>query len=93
MTSPRSSPLTEWIRLALTPSIIRRGCGYAIVVGAILIAINHGDALVAGDITTGRVAKMLMTLCVPYAVSTLSSVGAIRAQQKSARSGGGNSTG
>lgn len=49
------------------------------MVGAILIAINHADALSRGDIDGIRLAKMILTAMVPYCVSTLSSVGAIRA--------------
>jgi hypothetical protein len=55
---------------------------YTVVVGAVLIAINHGDAIMAGEITTNRVVKMCITPMVPYVVSTLSSVGALRAMQK-----------
>jgi hypothetical protein len=51
---------------------------YAVVVGTILITINHADAILRGDITTGRLLKMGLTVMVPYIVSTLSSVGAIR---------------
>jgi hypothetical protein len=47
-------------------------------VGAILIAINHGDSLLVGQISRGQAIKMLLTICVPYCVSTASSVGAIR---------------
>jgi len=50
-------------------------------VGMILISINHGDAILRGDITNVRVLKIALTVMVPYAVSTLSSVGAIRAQR------------
>ena len=48
------------------------------VVGGILILINHGDRLVAGEVDARRVLKMLLTPLVPYGVSTLSSVGALR---------------
>jgi len=43
----------------------------------VLIAINHGDALLRGEIDAGRLLKMGLTVLVPYTVSTLSSVGAI----------------
>lgn len=51
---------------------------YAVVVGTVLITINHADAILRGDITTGRLLKMGLTVMVPYIVSTLSSVGALR---------------
>ena len=68
----------EWLRLAGSPSVVRRALGYAAVVGAVLIAINHGDAVVRGEIGADRLLKMGLTVLVPYAVSTLSSVQAIR---------------
>jgi len=67
-----------WLRLAMTPSVIRRGLAYAVIVGAVLIAINHGDALLRGEVTAGRAWRMGLTVLVPYLVSTLSSVGAMR---------------
>ena len=68
----------SFLSLAVEPEIVQRALGYAIVVGAILIAINHGDSLLVGQISGGLVIKMLLTICVPYCVSTASSVGAIR---------------
>jgi hypothetical protein len=70
----------SFLAVALQPNIVRRALGYAIVVGAVLIAINHGDALLAGEISPGRSFKMLLTALVPYCVSTASSVSAIRGQ-------------
>jgi hypothetical protein len=48
-----------------------------VVVGAILIAINHGDAILSGGVAGDQIAKMVLTVFVPYAVSTASSVSAI----------------
>lgn len=70
-----------WLRLAMSPTVVRRSIGYAVVVGAILIAINHGDALLNGGITFSRVCRMGLTVVVPYVVSTLSSVGAMRCER------------
>jgi hypothetical protein len=68
----------SWLSVALSPPVVRRALGYAVVVGALLIAINHGDAILSGEVSPGRVGKMLLTMMVPYLVSTMSSVGAIR---------------
>ena len=73
------SPDDGFWQHALAPSVVRRALGYALVVGALLIAINHGDALIRGEWTTDRLLKMGLTVLVPYCVSTLSSVGARRA--------------
>lgn len=77
-------PTPSWVRIALSPSVVRRSLMYTVIVGAILIVINHGDALLRGDLTAGRVGRMVLTLCVPYAVSTLSSVGAVRTASRTA---------
>ena len=74
--------MREWLALALRGSVVRRALGYAVVVGAVLITINHGDALLAGDVDSRRLLKMALTVTVPYLVSTLSSVGALRSLEK-----------
>ena len=70
----------SFLSIAVQPAVVRRALAYAIVVGAILIAINHGDSMLRGEISQAQVFKMLLTICVPYCVSTASSVGAIRTQ-------------
>ncbi len=67
---------------AVRADVVRRAVGYGVVVGAILIAINHGDALLRGEIDGVRWVKMILTPLVPYCVSTLSSVGALRARSR-----------
>lgn len=66
------------LALALQPSVVKRALKYAVVVGAVLIAINHGDAVMRGDVPPARLFRMGLTVLVPYVVSTLSSVGAMR---------------
>ncbi len=70
--------MNEWFHLARTRSIVMRACRYAIGVGTLLILINHGDAILRGDLSVGRMLRMALTVTVPYAVSTASSVSAIR---------------
>lgn len=80
--------LTEWITLGCSKSTMGRGLKYAVVVGSVLIAINHGDALLHGDVTGRRLLQMGLTVVVPYWVSVLSSVGALREQRRRASPGG-----
>lgn len=80
--SPTDDTIKAWLAIAARPTVTRRALAYALVVGPILIAINHGDALLRTDIDAARLGKMLLTLFVPYCVSTFSSVGAIRAQSR-----------
>ena len=74
--------MSSWLSIAARPRVVRRALFYAVVVGTILIGINHGDDLFRGDIDGVRVLKMVLTPLVPYAVSTLSSVGAIRNMER-----------
>jgi hypothetical protein len=74
--------MREWLSVALERSIVLRACKYAVVVGAVLITINHGDALLAGDVDTRRLLKIGLTVLVPYVVSTLSSAGATLALRR-----------
>ena len=67
-----------FIAVAIQPAVVRRALGYAVVVGAVLVAINHGDVLLAGLASPKLLMKIGLTFCVPYCVSTASSVGAIR---------------
>ena len=65
--------------LAFRRDVVVRAAKVAAVVGTLLILINHGDAVLAGEVDMERGLRMLLTMLVPYAVSTYSSVGAIRA--------------
>jgi hypothetical protein len=63
-------------------AIVRRALAYAVVVGTVLVTINHGDAILSGEIDGRRLARMGLTVIVPYVVSTLSSIGAICALRR-----------
>lgn len=69
---------TMFYALARRRDVVLRAGKTAVFVGLILIAINHGDALLAGQWTSELILKMLLTFAVPYCVSTFSSVGALR---------------
>jgi hypothetical protein len=68
----------EWLQVATEPAVGRRSLKYAIAVGVLLITINHDYALFHEDLTIVRALEMGLTMLVPYCVSTMSSVGAIR---------------
>lgn len=73
--------MSEWLRLARDPAVVRRALRTMAIVGAILTAINHGDALLRGDVDGMRLFRIFLTLFVPYAVSTTSSVAALRSMR------------
>jgi len=69
-----TSSILEWLRSAAHPATARRALITAVIVGFVLIAINHGSAIISGQITRARVFQMCLTVLVPYVVSTASSV-------------------
>lgn len=77
-----NEPDPGWLAMAIRPAVVSRAIGYALVVGTILITINHAGAILKGDVTPGRVGQMGLTVMVPYVVSTMSSVGAMRSLRR-----------
>ena len=67
-----------FVRLAARSDVVARAARTALLVGAILIAINHGDALLSGDVGPVEAGKMALTVLVPYCVSTYASVRALQ---------------
>ncbi len=74
----------DWLETARQRKVVIRALSMAVVVGPILIAINHSDAILRGDISLARLGRMLLTFVVPYTVSTISSVAAIRERRNGA---------
>jgi hypothetical protein len=66
-----------WV-VASSRLVVKRATRIAVVVGTILAAINHGDHLFYGGFDLNTALKIVLTYCVPYSVSTYSSVLAIR---------------
>lgn len=71
--APRCGRYAPFHRLVLQRSLIT-----ALVVGTVLTAINQGDRLVRGDVTTAVLLKMALTYRVPFLVSTSGALGAGR---------------
>jgi hypothetical protein len=64
--------------IAIRRDVVVRALKTAALIGTVLIAINHFDALLAGEVDAVGVAKMLLTILVPYSVSTYASVRGIQ---------------
>jgi len=69
--------MREFFSLCFTKRIVKHASLTALVVGVILIVINHGDALLSGQVDTNRLFKIILTVFVPYIVSTVSSASTI----------------
>ncbi len=67
------SKTSRW-RLFCYRSVQIRALQTAALVGTILVAINHPEIVLDGYIDTSILLKSLLTYCVPYAVSSYSSV-------------------
>ena len=74
---PRPTTFREWCSLICRISVVKRGLKFCVIVGIILIAINHGDVILRGQLQPINYIKMGLTVIVPYMVSVFSSVGAI----------------
>ena len=72
------SPDQGFWKIACRRLVVKRAARLALVVGTILAVINHGNRLFYSDIDAAAILSILLTYCVPYSVSTYSSVLAIR---------------
>ena len=70
--------MREMFELAIRTDVMRRALKVSLFVGSLLVAINHGDHVIAGSIGQSDLLKMLLTYFVPYGVSSFSSAAALR---------------
>lgn len=68
--------MQRWFAIALSPRVIRRAVKVSLVVGSLLVVINHAPALWQGDLSRFRLFQIGLTYVVPYCVATWSSVAA-----------------
>jgi hypothetical protein len=66
--------ILAWLCQACHPATVRRAGITAVIVGVLLVAINHGYAIAQGDISFLRLFQIVLTFAVPYMVSTVSSI-------------------
>ncbi|MEM8735233.1 MAG: nitrate/nitrite transporter NrtS [Planctomycetota bacterium] len=69
-----TATVSEAFAIATEWKVIRRSLLFALGVGSILIAINHGSGLLAGHADPACLVRCGLTMLVPYCVSTLSCV-------------------
>ena len=62
----------SYIDLAFGGGTPRKAVGTALIVGTILVGINHGDAIIKGEPVS--VLKVILTYCVPFLVTTWGAV-------------------
>ncbi|RLL53542.1 hypothetical protein D8Y20_05065 [Mariprofundus sp. EBB-1] len=70
--------MKQRFNIACQPKVIRTAARFALIVGPILVLINHGDAIIDGSMHAETWLKSGLTMIVPYIVSTLSSISAYK---------------
>ncbi|MDJ0956587.1 MAG: nitrate/nitrite transporter NrtS [Arenicellales bacterium] len=70
--------MKNWLQLALSKRVFYRALGMGLIVGPILVLINQGDYILFDHSTKFSWIKLILTFMVPYMVSTVSSVIALR---------------
>ncbi len=66
--------MLNWLSMAFEASILKRSLIVTLLVGTVLMMINHGDAIISGSVTSTHIFKIVLTYIVPFLVSTYSSV-------------------
>lgn len=67
----------SWLEAATLNEVVTRSMRVSVIVGTILIGINHGDILIGVGLSPDMLWKIPLTYLVPYSVSTYASVDAI----------------
>ena len=70
----------SWFQVATRNRVVARSLRVSLIVGTILVGINHGNVLIGGGAEIDLVWKVPLTYLVPYAVSTYAAVDAILSQ-------------
>ncbi|MGI9221309.1 MAG: nitrate/nitrite transporter NrtS [Woeseiaceae bacterium] len=71
----------SWLQVATRQPVVARSLKVSMIVGTILVGINHGDALLGAGLSNEMMWKVPLTYMVPYAVSTYAAVDAILSQR------------
>lgn len=66
--------MTKFFQIATQRPIIQRAVVMSVIVGPTLIVINQGGRILSGDCSWDCLLRSLLTVIVPYCVSTVSSV-------------------
>ena len=66
--------INKVVAICLIPEVVVTAVKIALIVGTVLALINHGGAIVDGSLTLDGMMRIAVSYCVPYSVSTYSSV-------------------
>ncbi|MCV6606206.1 MAG: nitrate/nitrite transporter NrtS [Porticoccaceae bacterium] len=65
------------LAIALSKQVVKTATKIAVVVGTLLVLINHYPEIASGSVSKNNLMQMLFTYLVPYGVSTYSSTKAL----------------
>lgn len=71
----------SFFEIATRPAIVKRAAIMGLIVGNVIAALNYGDKILMGQMNDTDWLKIAITFLVPYSVSTISSVLAMRDQE------------
>lgn len=71
----------DWLKIAFQKTVYVRAVKVALLVGTILVLINHGGTLLQGSFSGKKLFQIVLTYLVPYVVSTYVSVETVRHNQ------------
>ncbi|GGA63058.1 hypothetical protein GCM10011369_00430 [Neiella marina] len=78
--------MVKLVVTAMRPSIVSTAVKVSLVVGSLLVVINHGPSILSGHVYLGQLWQVLLTYLVPYCVSSYSAAKAVlAAEEKSNR--------
>ena len=66
--------MSDLLALCFSRSVVRRAVFSSVIVGSLLILINHFEAIIYYQIDSLRLFQIALTMIIPYVVSTMSSV-------------------
>jgi len=70
--------ISEYLSIAFSREICTTSLKVSLIVGTLLVLINHGAAVFDSSVTTENVWQIALTYLVPFCVSTYSSVKVLR---------------
>ena len=74
--------MRDALSIILQPQHLRRTITIALVVGTILMAINHADVIARGDASSATLAKAALNYLVPFIVSNLGLLAGTRSRPR-----------
>lgn len=72
--------MKRWFSLAFQKRVVFRSLRVAVIVGTLLVIINHFDTLAGGELQGLILVKIVLTYLVPYSVATYAAVEALLSQ-------------